>query len=469
MVVVAAIFTIAALIWSILFVRKVGLLGGCVMAILMGSCFGYDFMHVDAGPIGVTFDRLFVVFLLLTMGIHAWQQQTTHSRWSYRDGLFLLFVGLLVVNAAIVRWSTGDTTGLAKVLFFFVMPSLLYIIVRQSPFDERSLYNVLTTFAWFGLYLSVMSIAEKCGWWSLVFPRYIVTAGYDEFIGRGRGPFLNPAANGIYITLGLCSLVLVWRNCSRSMQLLLIPTAVVFMLGLYCTLTRCAWLGGALAVLIAVAATVPRRWSIAFVASSIVAASLFVATQWSSLQAFKRDKHVSVSAMKSSASLRPILAKVTWRMFLDRPFLGYGVGRYLHHYEDYLGDGSDSLPLEQAKGYVPHNIFLAVLVEAGLPVMMLFVLVLVVWAKTALDLARRPDHDSMPRAYGVLFLAVGAAFVVNGMFHDVLIIHMVNHLMFLLAGITQHLVAHRDSRNHALPARRSSGRFAPNARRLRSI
>jgi len=46
-----------------------------------------------------------------------------------------------------------------------------------------------------------------------------------------------------------------------------------------------------------------------------------------------------------------------------------------------------------------------------------------------------------PRQFGLLLLALLSCDVVNGMFHDVSIIPMVNMLLFFLAGITNNIVS----------------------------
>ena len=89
-------------------------------------------------------------------------------------------------------------------------------------------------------------MAETHQAWWLVFPRYIASAAYPEFFGRGRGPYLNPAANGMVLGLGLCAAPMLWPRLGGCAKLLLLASVLpLFACGLYCTLTRSVWMGAA--------------------------------------------------------------------------------------------------------------------------------------------------------------------------------------------------------------------------------
>ena len=66
----------------------------------------------------------------------------------------------------------------------------------------------------------------------------------------------------------------------------------------------------------------------------------------------------------------------------------------------------------------------------------LFVAVLSLWAREAWRLWRSPQLAAGVRALALVFLACAANYLVNGMFHDVAIIPVVNMVLFFLAGTT---------------------------------
>jgi O-antigen ligase len=145
--------------------------------------------------------------------------------------------------------------------------------------------------------------------------------------------------------------------------------------------------------------------------------------------------------MERSASLRPVLATIAWRMFRERPIVGCGLGRYQEECRVYFSDRSSDLPLQVARGYVQHNVLLALLTETGILGAGLFTLLSFTWAWNAWSLWRLRDVDLAKRQWGLLFLAVLGAFLINGMFHDVSIIPMLNMLVFFMAGATRAVLA----------------------------
>jgi O-antigen ligase len=150
--------------------------------------------------------------------------------------------------------------------------------------------------------------------------------------------------------------------------------------------------------------------------------------------AFKRDKDVTAEDVAESARLRPILAMVAWHMFLDRPIFGCGFGQYEQESPPYLSDRTTDLPLEKARPYIQHNVFLSMLTQTGLLGMGLLVALLACWTRTAWRLWHSAMAPWWVRNMGLLFLAALGVYLPNAMFHDVSIIPMVNMLLFFFGG-----------------------------------
>jgi O-antigen ligase len=269
-----------------------------------------------------------------------------------------------------------------------------------------------------------------------VFPPYILSPEYPEFLGRARGPLLSPIGNGILFGACAAAALLLWTRLGRWGKAALTPVILLMLGGAYLTLTRSVWMGVGLGLMLVAALCTPAAWRKTLVAGSLLAALLVAATQWENLLSFKRDKALSAEEMAESARLRPILATVAWKMFLDRPLWGCGLGRYGEASKEYFSDRSTDLPLEKARPFVQHNVLLALLTETGLIGMGLFAVLLGLWARDAWRLWRSPPGACDHRQLGLLFLAAEANYLVNGMFHDVAIIPMVNMVLFFLAGMS---------------------------------
>jgi O-antigen ligase len=162
--------------------------------------------------------------------------------------------------------------------------------------------------------------------------------------------------------------------------------------------------------------------------------------------------------MKESAQLRPILAVIAWKVFKDHPVLGCGMGQYRQVAKYHLTDRNIDMPLEKVRPYVQHNIFLALLTEAGLVGAALFTAIMAIWTRWAWKIWRCRDLVLEYRQLGLVFLGFLAGYLANGMFQDVLIIPMVNMYYFFLGGCIRNLACH--------PQLEVSTRFAPIPARL---
>jgi O-antigen ligase len=176
---------------------------------------------------------------------------------------------------------------------------------------------------------------------------------------------------------------------------------------------------------------------VACLGSLLVVGVVGLAASWEHLTAFKRDKAVSVEDMAESAQLRPILATVAWHMFLDNPLLGCGFGQYVAVSPEYLSDRSTELPLEKARPYIQHNVFLGLLTETGIVGLGLFVVLLACWSRDAWQVWRSEAAPLWARQCALLMLGMLGVYFANGMFHNVAVIPMFNMLLFYLAGVTE--------------------------------
>ena len=447
-----AIAGIAALIWGAVVLRFGGILAACLGVLLVGCCFGPPFFSYSAGPIPITADRLLLAVIGVLYAAAACQGLVDRKPLGRADVLLGLLLAVLTFSTLRHDWRIDDAQPLSRLVFYFLAPAALYWFSRQAKLGKRQLVMVFGFFSLFGLYFALTAIAEVKQMWPVVFPRYIASPQYEEFFGRGRGPLLNPVGGGLYMIVGLACLSTFWpdgRACRgtskrRSKQLLLLALGGITMVGIYATLTRSVWLAAALVLVPVVGLRVPRSARLPAVVAGLLVAAPLVALKWEKFQSFKRDQNVSAHEMSQSAGLRPVLAAVAWKMFLDRPLLGCGFGQYKEHDIDYLRDPDSDLPLEKAKPYVQHNVFLGLLTETGLLGLGLFVLLIVYWLRDTWSLWRCEEEES--QQFAIVFLSLVMAYLTNAMLHDVTLIPMVNMLLFALAGIGRGLVAAQEER-----------------------
>ncbi|MBS0208442.1 MAG: O-antigen ligase family protein [Planctomycetes bacterium] len=430
-----------ALVWGGVLLLRLGLVAGCASLLLTGSCFGFAFFNLPGGPIPITVDRLLWGMLI--------GQYVIYRRWGLAapkplakaDYLLLAYAGLLLISTFTHDWTITRNLPASRLLFFYLMPMGLYVVARGMRVEQREVLGLWWFLGFFTVYLGLTALAETRGLHEVVFPKYIVSTEHAEFFGRGRGPFLNPVGVGIFAPICSFAALMCWPYCGRAGRVGLVVIALAGLVGTYATLTRSCWMGAALGLMILAALGLPRSWRVMLLGSGLLAGALFVVINWENLVAFKRDKDVSAADVADSAKLRPILATVAWKMFLDRPLLGFGFGQYEENNKFYLHDRSVDLPLEKARVYVQHNSFLAILTDTGVIGLGLYVALLVAWGYRAWKLWDCAAAPLWAREQGLLMLGALGVYLPNAMFHDVSIVAMVNMMMFFMAGLSAGLAS----------------------------
>ncbi len=420
------------LVWTTWFVLRGSLLAGCMAMIVVAASFGYFFWHSQGG-FPLTVDRLFVVLLVVTYGTRRLLGSADPKPFGREDCVLFTFLGLVTASTLGHDWQKLNSLPVAHLVLYWMIPAVVYWIARQSPLNKRNVIGLFAGAAILELYLIATALAEGSGQLWAVFPQYIALPQH-QFFGRARGPFLHPAAMGIYLVTGLAAAWMFWPRIGRLGQLLLVALSALGSAAIFSTLTRSVWMGAALTTAIVLGLALPRQWRRAVFSAGAAAVLVLVATNWDSIWNLKRDENLDAAAAADSAELRPILAKVAWNMFLDRPLLGCGYGQYDFERLPYLAERSSELPLEKTYPYTQHNAFLALLVETGLLGMGLFALMLALWIRDAWLLWANPTAPLWVRQTGLLLLAAIGAYLPNAMFHDTNMIDGVNLLLFLLAG-----------------------------------
>jgi O-Antigen ligase len=421
---------LAALAWGIVFQRLTGLWGCLLATLVTGTIFGHSFFHLSA----FTFDRLLLAFCIVLFVLWLFHGKNQPKLMNSGDYVVAFFVAAMALTTFMHPLQETETSPTSKLLFFFLVPVAMYLLASQIKITERHLRWMFVVFAALGVYLSITAVAEKMDWPWAIFPKYIVNTPQTEFLGRGRGPLLNPSGNGILMSLALSSALVLLLNVKGWQHIAISGLVPVYLLGIVCTMTRCVWLGGVATMLACTTAMMPTRWRVPMLVfmSGFATLGLFVSP--STLMNFKRDKGVSVEYMRQSAELRPILAVVAWKMFQDRPLTGCGTGQYMAVAKNHLSDRNVNMPLERARPYVQHNIFLAMLVENGLVTIIPFCVLLIIWTIWALQLWWSQTIAFEHRQLALVFLGTFIAYLCNGVFQDVLIIPMINSYLFFLAG-----------------------------------
>jgi O-antigen ligase len=447
---------IIGMIWMMVYARRGTLIVSFALLLIIASCFGHAFFHHSVGPLPITIDRLLWCGLVLQFLYHfRWKSaadqehaQTEPKSMSRLDWFFLLYIAYIGCNVFMSDWQSNGKMPLANWLFYYIMPAITYALGRQLKLGERKFRWFTGIMVCFGIYLALTGFAETRQWWFAVFPRYIGDVTKIEFLGRARGPFMNPVSCGIFQVFSLCCLLMWWPRVSTRGKTIILMLSGALCLGIVCTLTRSVWMTLPLCAggIIWLASTNRTRGLV--LAGSVLLGVIALGITGGELNHFKRDQHVTEAQMSESAALRPMLAAVAVEMSQEKPIFGYGLAQYKLNSAPYHFTDKYGLPLRRVSVYIQHNVFLAALVETGLIGLTMLAVLLMGWSRMSWRLWRNGYAPLWARQMGLLQVALILAFAVNGMFHDTLVIPMGTSLLFSLAGLTSG-VAYR-FRTHAV-------------------
>jgi O-antigen ligase len=437
MFVVALISALAALVWLVAYARWGSLLVGCAVLLVVGYVLGYEYWHGRLGPIPLTLDRIVIVGLVAAFGAQ-WRWHKLDPKplalTDWAVGLLLLvFAASTVLNLG-GQANPNSAPPLWRLVAGFCIPTVLYWISRQSRIDLRSWTTLLVFIVGLGAYLTITALAETAQQWWAVVPRYIANPDLGLHFGRARGPQLNSASLGVYLTAAICCAWTLRSHVSRRWQLVLLAMIPLMAVAVFLTYTRSTWLGLATSGFVVLWLSVPRQWRLPVTGSVAMAALLLVVVAWSQIVGLRREG--SAAESQHSVQQRTAFAYVSWQMFKDHPIWGVGFGRFYDRKLPYLSDRSQKFELESLRSLDHHNTLLSVMVETGMVGTAALLAVGIAWGWHAWRLAHVTHTPHWLRSHGRLMVALMAAYLPTALFHDITLLPTEMTLLFVMAGVT---------------------------------
>jgi O-antigen ligase len=308
-------------------------------------------------------------------------------------------------------WSIVASKFIVPFTLFHVAP-----LVFRGP-SERRHFGIFVLCAL--AYLIFIAVAFLADARSLIVPRFILDESLGFHPDRARGPFLQAVANGVSLNmLGILAIALFpERKTVVNFLWLILPLAVL------ATMTRAVWISFAASTVILGFRLIQRRF-LAVCALLVVAgmlAGLAIGLSDTSLQSALWDR----TGERGPVEARLAVYDAGWAMFLERPLTGWPAGgMYAELARRMVG--------YHLRIFYVHNTYLALLVELGLPGLLLYSVLF--WNLFRLAW-RRPGHEtgslaSLRRVWPILL----CVYLFNAFFVD-MAYQFVIGLMFTVAGM----------------------------------
>jgi O-antigen ligase len=439
----ALIAALVALAWTpVLLVRSSLAMAGVVFVVL-ANCFGLEFMSIDIGPINMSIERFFLLAMPVAYLVQRRLGKVDLKPIDRPEWALLGLICFMLVSTFLHDWRSASEFGapvIQHLINGYLIPLVLFWIVRQTKITERELRNVYIGLVAFGVYLALTGIAEAMGAWSLVFPKYIANAEIGLHFGRARGPMVHAVTYGMALATSMFCGWLLWPNASRVAKLNLLALLLLALAAIYFSKTRSVWLGAALGTGILMLTQLRGAWRPLLFGGAVGVGTLVTIANFDRIVAFDRKDNTAAQTRESAQS-RESFAYVSWQMFKDKPLLGFGFGQFPTSKLPYLSDRNTDLELEAIRPWSHHNTYLSILTELGIVGLALFVGILAAWVARGWKLWKDAEAPAWVQNHGALTLAVLAMYAMQCLFHEMSFTARDNSLVFLVAGLTSGLHA----------------------------
>lgn len=327
-------------------------------------------------------------------------------------------------------------------LVALILASYLSALFGTHPQKALPFTTGLVLMAVTGIAAGRVYVKDKKFFFTFAMPLSLAAIGLSVFVAIGQYFFFDPGSRATAFTghpnrLGTLFLIFVLLGMAfifdraKKYQWLVIPYAVLILLGLGTTLSRAAWLGTAggfvLFFLHSFQKNSNKKLLFFILIISVLAWGLFfLHPQW-------YQRFLSISDLQNNI-IRINLWKAAGRIFQDRPLTGTGLGNFPEVVLDYAGD---LLKKTQA---TPHNIFWSILSDLGLVGLAAFFWFMWKAAAMAFLLWR---HGDLFEAGVVITLA---ALFINELFTHNLYTSQIGAIIWFLLGALSMLAEERKPR-----------------------
>jgi N-acetylglucosaminyldiphosphoundecaprenol N-acetyl-beta-D-mannosaminyltransferase len=442
MALVAVLLAAASILGWAVYARNASLLTATALFVVVSYILGPPFWSARWGPLTLNVERCALGVLLATLLVQ-WMRGGVQWRQMVRaDWALLLLLGYLTLRCLTtsepdhLRESVGPWWRLVS---SFWIPGAVYLLARSAPLHAAVWERMLLLLIALGGYLTWTAVAEVTGQWWAVFPRYIADPSIGTHFGRARGPAVMSASLGIYLTICFWASWVLWFRVRTLARLALGALMLAMCVGIFLTYTRSTWLGLAGGLAVVPLIQVDRRYRPALLVTLLVAGSLGLVAVGGKLTSLGR--HDSNGSAEHSVYQRASFGYVSLQMFKDAPIFGHGFGRFYDKKLPYLSDRRQQIELESIRELDHHITPLSLLTETGLVGLLLYLGLLIAWARAALKLALHSDPGSWQQSQGLLSVGTWIAYVVSALFHDLTLSPTEHAILFLHAGMTVGLLA----------------------------
>jgi putative inorganic carbon (HCO3(-)) transporter len=333
--------------------------------------------------------------------------------------LSLPMLGLTVLAMLRALREPFDAQQWSLIASKYIVPFTLFhvaILVFRGP-SQRKHFALFATLSL--AYLGFIAIAFLFDARSLIFPRFILDESLGFHPDRARGPFLQAVANGV--SLNILGIIVITLKQKRHLLVSFVWVSLLF--AIVATMTRAVWISFAASSVLLALFLAKNPWRILCALLAVTGLLLGLALGVS-------DHSLQLALGQRTSERGPVEARLAvydagWTMFRERPLTGWSAnGMYAE-----LGRRMTGYHL---RSFYVHNTYLALLVEFGLPGLILYGLLFLNLFRLSWRAA--PNESVAVASLRKVWPIILAAYLFNAFFVD-MAYQFVIGLLFTVSGM----------------------------------
>ena len=380
------------------------------------------FRHPDINTPQI--DRVgFILLILSAFGYSLFKR----TRVLFVEPIVFYMISITVLALISVLDVPFDAQSWSQLANKFVVPFTMYYVAKIVFDNEQAVGHYFMFALLVTMYLVFISIMTVMNINILVIPQYILdpNLGPPEHVLRARGPFLSAVPNGTAISI-LGFTVLYWLKKKKAHPLFSSLMFILISISIFATMTRAIWLSY---VFLVCCLSLNNRLfrlnkaKLALVLISLV--SFFFLVKYAGLAKFASERLHD----QENIVFRTNLYEAGFKIFSEKPLLGWGINRSPALLPKYLSDYKDNV--------LVHNSYLEILMELGIVGLIIYILIFLQCFKIGAQIYRSDNKNQtslIDADFVFLWRVFLVVYLINGMF-VVMNYQFVNAMIFTIAGI----------------------------------
>ncbi len=252
---------------------------------------------------------------------------------------FMMWLFVRTITTPIGQEIKGQPSTTMHLINGYMCPMFLYMLIRHVDLKLEMLWPAIGILTLFGIYLSVTAVLEVSKQWSFVFPLLLVTQPSAFTLVEHEARCCSQFRLGMCLNFALAALWTfpLWLNYrTKWAWILVLSLTPLFLLAILLTYTRSIWMGTGAIVVILMLTLLKGKSRMLAVGGLLVATIMAGLIIGPNLVAFKRE-YTEAETLESTR-MRGAFAYVSYKMFLDKPLMGFGFNQFQVHNRPYLDD-----------------------------------------------------------------------------------------------------------------------------------